>query len=55
MSVKSKRYVEFTSGGINVNIGRYLKSEEGQAALKKIEAASKKFDRLKPVVSNLSG
>jgi tRNA U34 2-thiouridine synthase MnmA/TrmU len=40
----NERYVEFTSGGIKVDVARYLKSDHGKEALRKIEKASKRFE-----------
>ena len=39
----SGRYVHFTNSGIKVDIDRYLKTEEGKAALLRLEKSSEKF------------
>jgi hypothetical protein len=37
------RFVHFRESGVQVDVGRYLKSDEGRRALEKIETASKQF------------
>jgi hypothetical protein len=37
------RFVHFRESGVQVDVGRYLKSNEGRRALEKIETASKQF------------
>jgi hypothetical protein len=45
------RYVEFTAGGVRVDLNRYLKSEHGKEALRRIGEQSKRFE-MKTAKSN---
>lgn len=42
---RHKRYVEFTSTGIHVDIDRYLDTPEGKEALDRIDQAGKSLSR----------
>lgn len=39
----SDRYVNFTDGGIKVDVDRYLKTPEGKAAVDRIQKSSERF------------
>lgn len=41
-------YVTFTSTGIKVDLARFLKTEAGKELLRKVELASKRFERTCP-------
>jgi hypothetical protein len=43
------RYVEFTAGGVRVDLNRYLNSERGKEALRRIDEQSKMFERTESV------
>ena len=43
-----KHYVTFTASGIHVDVARYLKTPQGKEALRKIDEASKRFERKCP-------